>query len=229
MHCFISGLCPPITDVDHKRRFDWNIFGCSSAVNFLETVIKESIKSGIGDYIILDRYIDIYDKGGLPLICLESEDTRPCSKGPLDVTELGLLHYRVELRKSSPRLNPSLSTPAFDEKGLKSYKYFKKGSNFGFHPHKIPASSMRHLNPFIDPTLTSDDRLSRQVGMPTRKFWELVDQLTQSGLKKRHDLSIPAMVSLYRTKLRLDIDFSLLSTMFGSIDEMVRCFLILEI
>ena len=59
-------------------------------------------------------------------------------------------------------------------------------------------------------------------------FWELVDKLKSAGLKKHRHLEIDAMVALYRTKLRQDINFVLLSTMYGSDDPMGKVSLMLK-
>lgn len=217
----ITGLYPAITDVGHKRSFDWDLYGCARPVEFFETLLKESIDLGKSDFILIDKHIDIFDEDGSLLICLDDNDTKPLGEKILDVTDHGQAHYRIELKKPSPRNDSSLDTPAFDESGLGVYKYFKKGSGFGYHPHKYPTPAMRHLNPFVNPYLTSDSRFSRQVGMQSQEFWKLVDRLKASGLKKRRNLPVEAMVALYRTKLRQDIDFSLLSTMYGSIGEWV--------
>ena len=105
-----------------------------------------------------------------------------------------------------------------DGTGLKMYKRYMKGSVHNYHPHRYPIAARLHLNPFIRPYLTRDRNFENQVGMRCFNFWELVDKLKAAGLKKHRHLEIDAMVALYRTKLRQDINFVLLSTMYGSDD-----------
>ena len=56
--------------------------------------------------------------------------------------------------------------------------------------------------------------------------WDLVDKLVDAGLQRHRNLSVEAMVTLYRMKLRENSDFSHLSVMFGCMDdgELTRVF-----
>ena len=219
----LPGLYPAFKADNNWRSNEWKWYGTPKPIDLYETILKENNLLGKNDFLFIDKYIDIHDEDGTLLICLGPENTKPnTDNSKLEVTEHGDSHYMVAFRNPSPRNHLSLTKPVFDEAGLGVYKYCKKGPGFTHHPHAYPAEVVRHINPFVSPYITSDGRFSKQVGMRTRKFWMLCDNLKQFGLKRRRYLPIDAMVSLYRTKMRQDINFCLLSTMYGAIDEKVR-------
>ena len=219
----LPGLYPAFKEDCNFHSAEWKWYGTPKPNLLYETILKDNNLLGKNDFLFIDKYIDIHDEDGTLLICVGPEHTKPnTDNSKLEVTEHGDSHYMVAFRNPSPRNHLSLTKPVLDEAGLGVYKYCKKGPGFTHHPHAYPAEVVRHVNPFVSPYITSDGRFSKQVGMRTRKFWMLCDSLKQSGLKRRRHLPIDAMVSLYRTKMRQDINFCLLSTMYGAIDEKVR-------
>ena len=219
----LPGLYPAFQIPSNWRSKDWKCYGTVKPISLYETILKENNLQGKPDVVIIDKYIDIYDDDGTLLICLGPENTRPDTENSkLEVNDHGDSTYSVSFKNPSPRNHLSLSMPVLDEAGLVVYKSFKKGSGFTFHPHAWPAPAMRHFNPFVNPHVIPDDRFSKQVGMRTRDFWTLCDDLKRFGLRGRRNLPLEVMVSLYRTKMRQDINFCLLSTMYGAIAESVR-------
>ena len=219
----LPGLYPAFKIPNNKQANDWKYYGTTKPILLYETILKENNVLGKQDYVIIDKYIEIYDDDGTLCICLGPENTRPNTENSkLEVEDLGDQAYSVSFKNPSPRNHLSLTVPVLDEAGLGVYKQFKKSSGFPFHPHAWPAPAMRHMNSFTNPHVTPDGRFSRQVGMPTRGFWTLCDSLKRFGLRGHRNLPMEAMVSFYRTKMRQDINFCLISTMYGAIDESVR-------
>ena len=186
---------------------------------FVQTIINEQIQRGGNDYVIIEKNIDLYDEDGNFLISLGPNQTKPDEGSTLSVSDWNDTQYCVKLK--SNHMKQSHLDKSIDEEGLLVYRKFEKGPKYNYHPHKYPASAMRNRNPFLEPFLIPEKRFQRQVGMSCHQFWELVDRLIIAGLKKRDNLTEEAMVALYRTKLREDLDFSLLATMYGSINEQV--------
>ena len=213
----ISGLFPAIT-IGQVRRFDYNVYGCTTPVALFETILKERVELGQPNFLFIDKDIDIYDDDGTLLICLTAIDTMPKveESSAITVADYEGRYWLIALK--NPQQNPYQEKPLFDGTGLKMYKRYMKGSVHNYHPHRYPIAARLHLNPFIRPYLTRERNFENQVGMRCFNFWELVDKLKAAGLKKHRHLEIDAMVALYRTKLRQDINFVLLSTMYGSDD-----------
>ena len=219
----LPGLFPAFKILNNRQANDWTCYGTAKPISLYETILKENNVLGKQDFVIIDKYLDIYDDDGTLLICLGPENTRPNTENSkLEVTDQGDRNYTVSFKNPSPRNHLSLTVPVLDEAGLGVYKRFKKGSGFPFHPHAWPAPAIRHLNLFTNPHVTPVGRFFRQVGMRAREFWTLCDMLKRFGLQGHRNLPLEVMVSLYRTKMRQDINFNLLSTMYGAINEGVR-------
>ena len=213
----ISGLFPAIT-IGQVRKFDYTVYGCTTPVALFETILRERVELGQPNFLFIDKEIDIYDEDGTLLICLTAVDTMPKvqESSAITVADSEGRHWLIALK--NPRQHPYLEKPLFDGTGLNVYKRYMKGSVHNYHPHRYPIAARVHLNPFIRPYLTRDKNFENQVGMRCFNFWKLVDQLKSAGLKKHRHLEVDAMVALYRTKLRQDISFALLATMYGSDD-----------
>ena len=230
MYCFkkhsLLGLYPAI-NVGKCTRFDWNTYGCTDMAALFETIIKENYKLGRDKFIVIEKYVQICGEGGAPKLTLGPEYTLPDPNlKHLKGYDLGDAHYRIELRHPPWISDPRKDMPLFVEDGLKTYQQYKKSKGNEYHPHKYPAPAVRHLNPFLLPHVVPAPQFSRLVGMRCRHFWDLVDKLVDAGLQRHRNLSVEAMVTLYRMKLRENSDFSHLSVMFGCMDdgELTRVF-----
>ena len=138
------------------------------------------------------------NREGVELLFVKENILKPRSK-KLKIVDESPTEFTVALVNPPPPPPPPIPQPLEDDTELDVLNEYTKGNGGKpFLLHRYPRMFRKGKNPFMKVEMMTPEDLHLCTGLSERQFWELVQVLSDTDLKKHVDLPMASVVVLYR-------------------------------
>ena len=200
----------------------YEMSGNLSGTKFLKMMLKEKVKLGGENEMILFKNIQVMSDPDHVVHHLSTEVTKPNDTFLL-VTDHSETQWRVSL-KHPPQKDPILKNPSdlTDDPSLRLHHQFAKKAGYSYEPHRYPAQLTNNMNKFQMPWMLTEALMFNYTGLTTKQYWSLCDVLERTRLSSLAKIPMTQVVMLFRLKIRQGFSNLVLGDAFGIKKEYVQ-------
>lgn len=202
---FCSLQFPPLFNTK-SRYFDWNEMANSKGTEFVTEALKNRVRLGHSNRLILCKQIQILKQDGSHFMDISSEYLIPKNSKTLKIVE-----------ENETTFTLALLNPPKNRRNIPDFEDVINDIIGHFYPNAVndddsggsrlypDLSHIHHEGPLLSPDTLSPEDLRYLVGYRPKYFWNTCQKL-DGQLIKRKKLDVPQQLLLHRMKvLKIDI------------------------
>ena len=207
---------------NQETRAVYEMSGNLNGTSYLQTLLKEKVKLGGENSMILFKNIQVMSDDSHVVQHLSAEVTKP-NDALLLVTDYSDTQWKVSL-KNPPKVDPLLNKPSplTNDQTLRLHHQFGTKAGFTHEPHRYPKLLTTGMNKFQMPWMLSEKMMFNYTGLTCMQFWSLCDVMEMTQLGNLTKVPITQVVMLFRLKIRQGFSNLVLADVFGITKEYVQ-------